>query len=75
MNVPDPMRFFEEITRHKLLKGILPNEDLYTPGELDALVSAYTAWLIANHPEQVTLLGDPVEGQIVLPAAELKPRY
>jgi hypothetical protein len=75
LNVPDPMRFFEEITRHKLLKGILPNEDLYTPGELDALVSAYTAWLIANQPEQVTLLGDPSEGQIVLPAAELKPRY
>jgi predicted RNase H-like nuclease len=75
LNVPDPMRFFEEITRHKLLKGILPNEDLYSPGELDALVAAYTAWYIANHPEQATLLGDPSEGQIVLPVTELKPRY
>ena len=75
VNVPDPMELFEEITRHKLLKGILPCETLFTPGELDALISAYTAWLFANHPEQASLLGDPEEGQMVLPAAELKLRY
>lgn len=75
INAPDPMRFFEEITRHRLLKGILPLEDLYTPGELDALVGAYTAWLAASRPEAVTLLGDADEGQIVLPAAELKISY
>jgi hypothetical protein len=74
LKVPDAMRFFEEITRHRLLKGVLPVEELYTPGELDALVAAYTAWLAASHPEQVCLLGDPGEGQITLPA-ELKPRY
>ncbi len=70
--VPDPMDLFEEITRHRLLQGVLPLQDLYTPGELDALVAAYTAWLAASHPEQVTLLGHPEEGQIVLPVAELK---
>lgn len=75
LKVPDAMRVFEEITRHRLLNGVLPLENLYTPGELDALVSAYTAWLAANHPDQVTLLGDPGEGQIILPAANLKPRY
>ncbi len=74
INVPDAWLFFEEITRHRLLKGILPADELYSPGELDALVAAYTAWLAANQPDQVCLVGDAREGQIVLPG-ELKPRY
>lgn len=75
LEIPDPMRFFEEITRHRLLKGVLPFDDLYTAAELDALVAAYTAWQAANHPEQITVLGEPEEGQVVLPVAELKTRY
>jgi Protein of unknown function (DUF429) len=75
IDVPDAMRIFEEITRHRLLKGVLPLETLFTAGELDALVAAYTAWLAAMHAEKVTLLGDPHEGQIVLPGVELKSRY
>jgi hypothetical protein len=74
INVPDAMLFFEEITRHRLLNGILPTDDLYSAGELDALMAAYTAWLAANQPDKVCLVGDPDEGQIVLPG-ELKPRY
>jgi predicted RNase H-like nuclease len=66
---------FEEITRHRLLQGILPVNDLCSPGELDALVGAYTAWLAATKPDQITLLGDPDEGQIVLPVPELKAHY
>lgn len=72
LHVPDPMDFFEEVTRHKLRKGLLPLDLLYAPGELDALVAAYTAWLAANHPDQVTLLGDPLEGQVALPGSDLK---
>jgi predicted nuclease with RNAse H fold len=75
VKVPDPMRFFEEITRFRLLNGILPEEGLYSAEELDALVAAYTAWQAALNPEQVTLLGDPQEGQIVLPAEKLKSHY
>lgn len=75
LDVPDPMRVFEEITHHRLLQGILPLEDLYTVAELDALVSAYTAWLAANQPDQVTLLGNPEEGHLILPVSELKRRY
>jgi hypothetical protein len=75
INLPDPMRMFEEITRHRLLQGILPVNDLCSPGELDALVGAYTAWLAATKPDQITLLGDPDEGQIVLPVPELKAHY
>lgn len=75
LHIPDPMRLFEEITRHRLLQGILPLQDLYSPGELDALVAAFTAWMVVCHPDQVSLLGDPEEGQVVLPVAELKRRY
>ena len=75
VEIADPMRFFEEITRHKFLKGILPFEELYLTSELDALAAAYTAWLAANHPDQITILGDPQEGQIILPAAEIKTQY
>jgi hypothetical protein len=75
INLPDPMRIFEEITRYRLLNGILPLEDLYTPGELDALVAAYTAWLAVSEPDRVSLLGDEAEGLVVVPVTELKLSY
>jgi len=75
INVPEPMRFFEEITRHRMLRGILPDEHIYSPFELDALVAAYTAWLATTHPGQVTRMGDPQEGEIILPCREMKTRY
>ncbi len=75
VKVPDPMLVFEEITRHRLMRGILPLDTIYSAGELDALVAAFTAWLSVTHPEQITALGVVEEGQIVLPAAELKAHY
>jgi hypothetical protein len=73
--VPDPMNIFEEITRHRLLKGILPIDNLYSAGELDALIAAYTAWCIGSSPDQTTFLGAIEEGKIALPVAEIKSRY
>lgn len=67
IKIPDPMDFFEEVTRFKFLRGILPMKDIYTPVQLDALVAAYTAYLAANSPGQIIFLGLPEEGQIVLP--------
>ena len=75
LDVPDPMDLFEEITRHRLLQGILPVGELYAQGELDALAAAYTAWLAATYPSKVTALGDPAEGVVIVPAAELKRHY
>jgi hypothetical protein len=75
LRIADPMLFFEEITAHRLMQGMLPMDGLYEQDELDALVSAYTAYISAVHPEQTTMLGDPLEGQLVLPTAELKRRY
>ncbi|MGC8856317.1 MAG: DUF429 domain-containing protein [Anaerolineae bacterium] len=74
LHIPDPMDFFEEITRFKLLKGKLPVEIIYSAETLDVLVAAYTAWLAAHHPEKVSRLGDPTEGEIILPGT-LKEKY
>jgi hypothetical protein len=75
LRINDPMGFFEEITRFKLMKGILPTEMLYSPTQLDVLVAAYTAWLALYRPEGVIRIGDSVEGQMLLPVTELKEKY
>jgi hypothetical protein len=75
VGIKDPMEFFEEITRHKLLHGMLPMELVYTPEELDALMSAYMAYCVINCPQETMLIGDQGEGQIALPVTSLKDRY
>jgi hypothetical protein len=67
VKLADPLEMFEEITRYRVLRGILPFKDIHTPAELDALGAALTAWTAAAHPEQITHFGDPAEGQVVLP--------
>jgi predicted nuclease with RNAse H fold len=75
VRIKDPMDFFEEITRHKIMKGILPLDLLYQPERLNALAAAYTSWLAVHKPGQIVFIGDTREGQIVLPVAELKEKY
>ncbi len=75
VGIKDPMDFFEEITRHRLVKGILPVEIIYFPEQLDALVAAYTAYVAANKPGEILCIGAKEEGRIVLPVGELKDRY
>jgi len=75
LKIRDPMDFFEEITRHKLLRGALPVEQIYTPEELDALSAAYVAFAAGHHPERIVKVGNSDEGQITLPATQLKAKY
>ena len=75
VKIKDPMDFFEEITRHKMIKGIWPHQLLYLPEQLDALVAAFTAWLVVNKPEQTISIGDENEGKIFLPTTELRKKY
>ena len=65
--VPDAMDFFLEVTRHKLIQGELPDQDILAFDELNALAAAQVAWMAAHHPDQIDLVGDPAEGQIALP--------
>lgn len=75
LRVPDPMRFFEEVTRYKVLHGNFPMELVLLPTELDAMIAAYCAWLAKHSPSSISMLGDPEEGQIIIPAPEMKTRY
>ena len=65
LQLPDPMDFFEEITRHKLLQGTLPTENMYSSKELDALVMAYISWMAGDPSQKVVIKGD-----LYLPAPE-----
>lgn len=75
LDIPNPMRALEEITRHHILTGELPLDDLLSAGELDALMGAYVAYLAALHPKQISQEGDQSEGLITLPVAELQASY
>ena len=67
MPVPDAMEFFFEITRFKLMQGELPDQDIHTYEELNALAAAHIAWQAGHAPASLELFGDPDEGQIALP--------
>lgn len=75
LNLKDPMEFFEEVTRHKLMKGIMPTELIHTPEELDALAAALVAYRAGEGSDKLIAVGDPVEGQIFLPVAGLLESY
>jgi len=60
IQIQDPMDFFEEITRHKLLQGNLPDENIHSMKQLDALIAAYIAWLAVHRPHRVETRGDLV---------------
>lgn len=75
LHIKDPMEFFEEITRYKMMRGVWPLDLLYQPDQLDAMVAAYTAWLVVNKPTEVTFVGDEKEGKIALPERNLKGKY
>jgi predicted nuclease with RNAse H fold len=73
--VPNPVHVLEEITRHHLLTGDLPLSGLHDHDQLDALMAAYTAYLVGIKPARVSQVGDRDEGLITLPAPELKAFY
>jgi predicted nuclease with RNAse H fold len=75
LDIPDPMLSMEEITRHHLLQSHLPLRDLYDHDQLDALVGAYTAFVVGEKAEQITQVGDVEEGLITLPTDELLEFY
>jgi hypothetical protein len=73
--INDPMAFFEELTRHKMLRGTFPMDLIYAPEELDTLMAAYVAYHGWMFPQNTMKIGDEREGQIILPVATLKDKY
>ena len=66
--VPDAMEFFEEITRFKLLKGILPVKYVLSQAEINAWLAVYTAWVAIQHSGELRRFGAEDEGFIYLPS-------
>jgi hypothetical protein len=75
LSINDPMEFFEEVTRHKLLRGIMPTELIYTPEELDAMAAGLVALRAGEGSSKLISVGDADEGQIVLPVETLLEKY
>jgi hypothetical protein len=75
LRIQDPMIFFEEITRHKLMNGLLPFELVHSPAQLDAMVAAYAARQVTQKPAEIIRLGHQLEGFITLPVSTLKEKY
>jgi hypothetical protein len=67
LDVPDAMGFFEEITRYKLLHGVLPGDNILPQPELDAWMAAYVAWLSCHDTDRLRIHGNPQDGQVYLP--------
>jgi len=75
IDVPDPMPHLEEWTRHRVKTGQIGRKNVLNHNSLDALAAAYTAFVLDREPQNVIALGDPLEGQIILPVEGLKDRY
>jgi len=75
VSVPNPIQILEQIGQHHLLSGHLPIESLHSPEELDTLIAAYTAFLVVTNPERISQVGEPKEGRIYLPTADLRDFY
>jgi hypothetical protein len=67
LDVPDPMIFFEEVTRYKLLKGQLSMSALFSIRELNAMICALTAYLMVTDETRVASFGNRDDGVIYLP--------
>lgn len=67
VNLPDPMTFFEEVTRFRIKQGIIPEEMVLLAPNLSALAAALMAYRAEKDLEQFTFVGIPEESQICVP--------
>lgn len=72
LDLPDAMDFYEEITRYRLLHGVLHTEMVLPLDELNALAAALTAHLAAHEPDRLIGVGHSDEGCIYLPQKEIE---
>lgn len=68
IKLKDPMNYFEELTKYRLLQGLLPHAMLYSARQLDAIVSAFMARLAFIEPAAVQQIGDGMGGFVYCPA-------
>jgi predicted nuclease with RNAse H fold len=75
VEIQDPLFVLQSWTPHQFLTGSLDMDRIHTHDELDALVAAYTAYLLDCEPQHTASVGDERDGQIVLPTDDLLDYY
>jgi len=65
-SLKDPMEFLEEFTRFRLRTSNVPLTQIAVAHELRALMTAATAWMLDNRPQNLEHLGRSDEGEIIL---------
>lgn len=73
LDVPDAMEFFEEITRYRLLRGILPMEKVLPAAELNAWMAAQIAWMVIHQPEALQPVTPRGRHAVYLPQSFTQP--
>ncbi len=71
LDVPDAMQFFEEVTRYRWLRGIIPGDKVLSQPELNAWLAAQVAWLAANDATRLRPITPQQERCIYLPLPEI----
>jgi hypothetical protein len=74
LDVPDPMEFFEEVTRFRLLHSQLPYERVLPQPELNAWLAAAAAWLAVHEPARLLASGTPTDGITYHPIPKDNPK-
>jgi len=69
--VSDPMDFFEEITRHRMIHGKIPLERIPSGRMLNALAAAATAWCALYQPADFSWVGSPEGRRLAFPISAL----
>ncbi|NTU75416.1 MAG: hypothetical protein HGA86_04775 [Anaerolineaceae bacterium] len=69
--VADPMEFYEEVTRYKLLHGHLPFDMILSLRMLHAMAAAITAWMVVLKPAQSCRMGREGSRQLYFPVPTL----
>jgi hypothetical protein len=67
LTIPDPLDFFEEVTRHRVLHGQVPENLVWSANQLQAFTAAFLAWQVKNQPDQIGRVGAEGEGFITVP--------
>ncbi len=75
LNLPDPMSYFEELTRFKILHGMLPEKIILPLAYLNVILAAYTVWKEHNEAVDTLQIGNPPDAAIVIPVPALRDRY
>jgi hypothetical protein len=57
VDISDPMDFFEEITRHRVLHGLVDEGGVWTANQVQCNAAAFLAWQLIHQSDRLVGLG------------------